>query len=525
MLDAGDRFGLVATFRQSFEQLATLVAPQLFEIDHPVGEPAHRHAEETRLESTDKLIFLDLINHTVADRLHAWLCGAATPISYAHSSDARRARIGRGLARTLGVARQKVGYHLKELEKHGLVELVEEKKIGNCVERIVRATGRAYLVSAEALGSLAGGAAEATDRFSAAYVVAVAARALTEVTRLRQAADEAKQRLATLTLETEIRFATAADRGAFAEELTPRDRPAHREVSRRNRRPRPGASHRFVRLPQTCRYRSTPTRTEVTSMNDKKTRDIELTVELDATPEEVFRAVTEGTEIAKWLAPEARSTAPAGGKKGSIWVSWGEGMSVEHEIEIYDSPKHVRHQSGKNSETKAPLYADWSIEARDGGKATLRLVHSGFSVGADWDDEFDSHKRGWTLMLQNLRQSFALHPNQPAVHLAFMASSEAKRATIWQGLLGKLGFSATPKAGDPVRFTTAKGEALTGVVDLVGDTRYLALVVREYGDALLRFTLEGQDGATYLFGYVIAYGDQRQRANELVAAGSSAMSA
>jgi DNA-binding transcriptional ArsR family regulator len=129
------------------------------------------------------------------------------------------------VARNLNLPRQNVGYHLKELEKQGLVELVQENKVGNCVERIVRATGRAYLVSAEALGSLAGGAAEATDRFSAAYVIAVAARSLREVSRLRQAADDANKRLATLTIDTEVRFATAADRGAFAEELA-------REVAR-----------------------------------------------------------------------------------------------------------------------------------------------------------------------------------------------------------------------------------------------------------------------------------------------------
>jgi DNA-binding transcriptional ArsR family regulator len=123
------------------------------------------------------------------------------------------------VARRLSVARQKVGYHLKELEKEGLVELVEEKKAGNCVERIVRATGRAYLVSAEALGSLAGGALEATDRFSAAYMIAVAARAIRELSKLRREADEAGKRLATLTLESEIRFASAADRAAFAQEL------------------------------------------------------------------------------------------------------------------------------------------------------------------------------------------------------------------------------------------------------------------------------------------------------------------
>ena len=47
-------------------------------------------------------------------------------------------------------------------------------------------------------------------------------------------------------------------------------------------------------------------------MTKKNTRDIQLSVELDASPEDVFLAVTEGTEIAKWLAPEARSTAPEG---------------------------------------------------------------------------------------------------------------------------------------------------------------------------------------------------------------------
>jgi uncharacterized protein YndB with AHSA1/START domain len=260
-------------------------------------------------------------------------------------------------------------------------------------------------------------------------------------------------------------------------------------------------------------------------VNKKNTRDIHLSVELDASPEDVFRAVTDGTEIAKWLAPEARSTAPQGEKRGTIWISWGEGMSVEHEIEIFDAPKHVRHPSGKNGETKAPLYADWSIEAREGGKATLRLVHSGFSVGADWDDEYEAHARGWRLMLQNLRQYFARHAHEPAVHLPFMSSVESPRASLWKTLLGKLGLSTPPKVGDPFRFATPKGDVLTGVVDLVTDTRALALVVREYDEALLRFTLEGKADApsTFVYGYVIAYGAERARASDLVAAGKSAM--
>ena len=261
-------------------------------------------------------------------------------------------------------------------------------------------------------------------------------------------------------------------------------------------------------------------------MTENKTRDIQLSVELDATPEDVFRAITEGTEVAKWLAPEARSTPPSGTTKARLWISWGEGMEAEKEIEIYDSPKHVRHESGKNAETKAPLYADWLIEARDGGTTTLRLVHSGFSVGADWDDDYDSHARGWKLMLQNLRHYFARHRHEPAAHLAYMSKLESSRVGVWKALTEKLGLSAEPRDGESFRFAMPGGAVLTGVVDFVADSRDLGLVVREYDDALLRFTLAGKpDGSsTFVFGYAIGYGGQRDRTAELVDAGKHAMS-
>jgi len=258
-------------------------------------------------------------------------------------------------------------------------------------------------------------------------------------------------------------------------------------------------------------------------MNQKNTRDIQLSVELDASPEDVFRAVTEGTEVAKWLAPEARSTPPEGGNKAKIWISWGGGMSAESEFEIYDAPKRARRAAGKNAETKAELYADWLIEAREGGKTTLRLVHSGFSVGADWDDDFDAHARGWKLMFENLRHYFARHKHEPAVHIPFMTKVESARGSLWKTLIGKLGLSAAPKVGDKFRFTTAKGDVLTGVVDFT-DSNDLGLVVREYDDALLRFTMMGKaDGtSTFVYGYAIAYGAERERASELLAVGSAA---
>jgi DNA-binding transcriptional ArsR family regulator len=124
-----------------------------------------------------------------------------------------------GLARRLNMPRQKVNYHLRELEKEGFVELVEERRAGNCVERIVRATSRYFLVNPDALGGLSVDPAEVQDHFSASYLIAVAARAIRDLAVLRSKADATKKRLATLALQSEIRFASAVEQNAFAEEL------------------------------------------------------------------------------------------------------------------------------------------------------------------------------------------------------------------------------------------------------------------------------------------------------------------
>ncbi len=125
-----------------------------------------------------------------------------------------------GLGRRLGLPRQRLNYHLRALERLGLVECVEERRKGNCTERILRATARSFVIAPQALGDLGPTPQAASDRLSASYAVAIAARAMQEVSALETAARTAKKRLATLTIDTEIRFATAERRAAFAEELT-----------------------------------------------------------------------------------------------------------------------------------------------------------------------------------------------------------------------------------------------------------------------------------------------------------------
>jgi len=123
-----------------------------------------------------------------------------------------------GVARALSLPRQRVTYHVRELERAGLVEAVEERRRGNCVERVVRATARAYLIAPQAMGPVQR-ADEVTDRFSSSYVVAVAGQTLRDMAVLRHAADSLGKSLPTLSLQTEVRFASATAQHAFAEEL------------------------------------------------------------------------------------------------------------------------------------------------------------------------------------------------------------------------------------------------------------------------------------------------------------------
>jgi DNA-binding transcriptional ArsR family regulator len=123
------------------------------------------------------------------------------------------------LAARVGLARQKVNYHLRALERHGLVELVEERRKGNVTERMLRATAASYVISPAALAAVQPDPARAPDQLSARWLLALAARLVRDVGDLIAGAARARKRVATFALEGEVRFASAADRAAFAEEL------------------------------------------------------------------------------------------------------------------------------------------------------------------------------------------------------------------------------------------------------------------------------------------------------------------
>lgn len=119
------------------------------------------------------------------------------------------------VAGTLDVPRQLVNYHLRVLEKAGLVEEVGSRPRRGLTERLVQATAAHYVMAPDVVG----GASATRDAFSSTYQVAVAARTIREVAALASLARDAGKRLTTLTVDTEIAFASPKDREAFGNEL------------------------------------------------------------------------------------------------------------------------------------------------------------------------------------------------------------------------------------------------------------------------------------------------------------------
>jgi DNA-binding transcriptional ArsR family regulator len=123
------------------------------------------------------------------------------------------------LSPRLGLSRQTLNYHLRELEREGFLELVEERPRRGCTERMLKVTSRAFVVNPALLGALSENPEQARDQFSSAFLLATATRLIRDVAVLGNRAQAVEQRLATFTMETEIGLASPAAFRSFTEEL------------------------------------------------------------------------------------------------------------------------------------------------------------------------------------------------------------------------------------------------------------------------------------------------------------------
>lgn len=230
---------------------------------------------------------------------------------------------------------------------------------------------------------------------------------------------------------------------------------------------------------------------------NEQTRTYEKTIQIDAAIEDVWKLLTDASEITRWFSTEAEVEP---GEGGSIYMAWNEDFKGKSTIEIWDPPNHLRQldrreawqassedaPGGTNVPTALPLTVDYYLSSEK-GKTVLRLVHSGFGMGSEWDEEFDSIKRGWGTMLLNLSNYAEKHIGKPAFHYwrQYQLSISAEEA--WKSINEAMNPEAVPLAeGVSIRNPVSDGDL---EMDILVDGYEYGLTTGSDRQQLIRFSL------------------------------------
>ena len=304
------------------------------------------------------------------------------------------------VAAAVGSTRQKVNYHLKALEAHGLVELAEERAWGGITERVVRRSARHLVVAPDVVQGAAIDPNEVADHLSAAYLIAVNARTVSEVGAIAGSAATGT-RLPTLTVDTVIGFRSPEDRAAFADRPAVSGRRAGRPLPPRRRAAAP--SDRVVVPPTRGALMTDP------DQPDRVEHRTERTYEVAATPEQVWDAIATAEGISAWMAP-TRLDPQVGGEVSfdlGDFVSTGvvtdytpnQRFAYEEPWPIADHMPTAHHDLSAVS----PIATEFLVESASGGSCVIRVVTSAYGSGADWENEFFAEMVvGWDELLDRL---------------------------------------------------------------------------------------------------------------------------
>lgn len=248
-------------------------------------------------------------------------------------------------------------------------------------------------------------------------------------------------------------------------------------------------------------------------------RSHENEIEIDAPPADVWRALTEGEELARWFAVAAEVVPGEGG----CWkVSWDESpVAALGRIEVWQPGQHLRlvNDDYKSGGETVVLLQDFELVPVDGGARTLlRVVTSGFGSSASWDAEFEGTKNGWAVFIRNLRHYLEHFRGQRCRTLGFpfagLAFGKAEAFDRLFGVGGVLPIGEPLEEGRRVTIATSFGATLHASIDFARPPALLGLVVDGVG--LLRAEFVGNEGV-FVHVMLLAHGEPQQAALDAVA--------
>ncbi|MCX6462868.1 MAG: SRPBCC domain-containing protein [Pseudonocardiales bacterium] len=190
---------------------------------------------------------------------------------------------------------------------------------------------------------------------------------------------------------------------------------------------------------------------------------LEKSVELDADPEQVWRAIATGPGISAWFVPHEVEEREG----GAIGQRFGSGFDTTGRVTAWEPGRRFAYGSAEAPPEGMPDHAyEFLVEARDGGGTVLRFAQSGFS-GDGWEDEYRSFDTGWDLFFGNLRAYLEHFAGQPVRTVMVMAYTEGGAAEVWPRMHAALGLAGAPAVGDPVTLSPDGPAPIAGVVDVV----------------------------------------------------------
>ena len=195
-------------------------------------------------------------------------------------------------------------------------------------------------------------------------------------------------------------------------------------------------------------------------------RTAELSVDLKATPEAVWKALTDSEELTRWFPLEARVKPGVG---GSIFASWGEGVQWDSPITIWEPKQRLRVLWCPPNTPEPDLFGvDYFIEDRGGGVTRLRLVHFGFSKDPQWDGMYDGVSRGWDFMFWMLKSYMQDHQGTPRRAFFLHKDLPVSKEEAWGKAFGAGGVVEGVRVGElkpGQRFeATVGGKKVSGTV-------------------------------------------------------------
>lgn len=178
-------------------------------------------------------------------------------------------------------------------------------------------------------------------------------------------------------------------------------------------------------------------------------------IELAATPEQVWRAISTPEGMSIWFVPHEDAA-------GELEADFGGGNTQAGRV-LESEPGRRIVYGASGPDGTAPMTFEFLVEGRAGGTTVLRLVQSGF-FGDDWEAEYDGFGKGWDMFLHNLSEYFRYFPGLPVANIVATGFTSSPVEAVWRELIACLG--ADPALGERVRLAPAGLEPVEGVVDL-----------------------------------------------------------